>query len=130
MRFSAEIWTKICLKMRIFLKKAVKSPQRQEICPKTPRWPPALEIPPQDFRVVTLPFWYKFVEVRSSVLNLFHYLEKETVNSKSNAFASSALLRLFFTSNSAVFVGESAKIVLSSGVDTLAKPLITLWMPL
>jgi len=42
-----------------------------------------------------------------------------------NAFASSTLLRLFFT-YSAVFVGKGAKIVLSSGIGTLAMPLIKL----
>jgi len=66
--------------------------------------------------------------VRSSVLNLFYYFEKQTevTNSKCIAFASSKPLRLFFTSNSAVFVGWGAKIVLSPGVGTLAMPLITL----
>jgi len=34
--------------------------------------------------------------------------------------------RLFFISNSAVFVGGDAKIVLPPGVGTLATPLITL----
>jgi len=33
-RFSTEIWAKIFLKMCIFLKKAVKSPQRQGIRPQ------------------------------------------------------------------------------------------------
>jgi len=37
---------------------------------------------------------------------------------------------IFFTSNSAVFVGGSAKIALLPGVGTLAPPLITLWVPL
>jgi len=65
--------------------------------------------------------------VRSSILNLFYYFEKSTevTNSKCNAYASSALMHLFFTSNFAVFVGEGAKIVLSPGVDNLAMPLIT-----
>jgi len=35
-RFLAEIGAKICLKMRIFWKKAVKSPKSQGIRPQTP----------------------------------------------------------------------------------------------
>jgi len=42
--FSAEIWAKIFLKMRIFFwKKAVKLSQRQGIRPKNSHWPPAAE---------------------------------------------------------------------------------------
>jgi len=43
MRFSAEIWAKICLKMRIFLEKSCKiTAASGDPLPK-PRWPPAAE---------------------------------------------------------------------------------------
>jgi len=45
-------------------------------------------------------------------LNVFYYLEKvtEVKHSKCSTFAYSAILRLFFNLNSAVFVGKGAKI--------------------
>jgi len=63
--------------------------------------------------------------VRSSVKRIL-LLRKITdiTNSKFSAFASSALLHLFFTSNSAVFVGAGAKIFLLKVQGTLATPLI------
>jgi len=37
-RFSAEIWAKICLKLRTFLEKAVKSQQCPRVPSLNPRW--------------------------------------------------------------------------------------------
>jgi len=44
--------------------------------PKNPSWPPAAGNSTPRPLVVTLTYWYKFVGVHSSVLNLFYYIEK------------------------------------------------------
>jgi len=59
---SAEIWAKIILKMRIFWKKAVKSPSGDSP-PKIPAGRLRLGNSSSDLRFVTLTYWYKFIEV-------------------------------------------------------------------
>jgi len=89
---------------------AVKSPQPRD-SPKS-HWPPtataALLLPPTA---------YTFVECASKVKRILLRQKKITkvTSSKSSAFASSVLLRLIFTSNSAVFVSESIKILFAPG---------------
>jgi len=50
----------------------------------------------------------------------------EVTNSKCSAFASSVLLRLFFTSNSTVLIDESARIIFFTRAQgTVATPLLS-----
>jgi len=97
--------------MRIFCKKAVKSPQRLGAPP--PRTPVGLRRlrtpvgPPEDLRTpaLLLPLTdvqYRFVQVRFWRQNYFITLKNNTeiTNSKCYLFASSEFFRLFFTSNS------------------------------
>jgi len=78
-----------------------------------------------DLRVITPAYWYSFVECVSNVkrILLLRKITKVT-NSKCSAFAYSALLRQFFSSNSAAFVGGNAKIFLPQVQGTLATPLL------
>jgi len=67
---------------------------------------------PPDPHVVTPAYYYNFVEIVSSAKMRFITLLKDQNNySIRSAFASSALMHLFFTSNSVVFVdGESKNV--------------------
>jgi len=81
--------------MRIFLEKAVKSPQRREL---RPRIPGGWGLHPQ--LSALLLSYYNFVPFVSNTNFVFYLPQKEQNNySKCSTFASSALLHLFFTSN-------------------------------
>jgi len=107
------------LKNAYFYEKSVKIASTLGAPPPNPRLPPR----PQ---VVTPAYCYNFVEYFSSAKCGLLSLEKEKNNySKCSAFAFFALLHLFFTSNSVVFVdGERKNVSCPRAQGTLATPVI------
>jgi len=62
--FQQKFKPKYVSKCIFFWKKAVKLPQRPGLRPRTPVGLRRLGTPPPDPRVVTLTYWYRFVEAR------------------------------------------------------------------
>jgi len=98
--FSRNLAKTVMSKNAYFLeKKAVKLPQCPGAPPPNPRWPPAAgHSAPRSPRCYST-YWYRFVE--STFLAWTYFITSknntEVTNSKCYAFASSALLRLFFS---------------------------------
>jgi len=112
-------------------KKAVKSPQRQGICPQNPPGLQRLGFRPQN-PALLLSFININLSKRVLMFLICFIISK---NKQKYQTANVMLLPLprfcaYFYFKLAVFVGGSAKIVLSPGIGTLAMPLITLWVPL
>jgi len=94
--------------------------------PRTPVYLRRLGAPPSDPRVVTPAYYYNFVEFVSSVKCILFRSKKTSNYRKYSAFASSALLHLFFNSNSVIFVeGGRKNISCPRAHGTLATPLLT-----
>jgi len=108
--------------MHILWKKAVKSPQRQGLRPQPPLASGERGVRPQTPALLLSLIDIHLSKVRTSI----SLLRKINRNNKQHAFASSTLLRLFFHSKSAVFVGGGAKIFFPRAQGTLTTPLITL----
>jgi len=117
---------KICVKLRIFLVKSCKSPQRRRhrALPLKPRWlPVALPSVP---RVVTPAYWYSFVECIFSVKFIL-LLRKITQvsNTKCSTFASFILFCACFSLQVLQFLLVRAqKYFCSRAQGTLATQLV------
>jgi len=102
--------------MRIFWKKTVKIVSASGAPPPNPVYLRRLEAPPSDPRVVTSAYYYNFIEFLSSAKCVLFRSKKNKYNySKYSAFASFALLHLFFNSNSVSFVGGGRKNIFAPG---------------
>jgi len=98
--------------MRILKKKAVKSLQGWG--PPNPRLPPVAGS--SDPSIVTFAYCCSFRRMRFSIEHILYYFEKtEVIHSKYFGFVFSALSCLFFTSNSALYIGRGVKIFFTPG---------------